>query len=72
MNHDLPLYGELVIPFNAENHTYTRETAVRKTEELRLMVKTAAYHLAKKRGFIPRYKLEDWLNTETQILRSLK
>ena len=72
MNHDQPLYGELVIPFNAENHTHTHEAAVRKTEELRLMIETAAYRLAEKRGFIPCYKLEDWLNTGTQILRSLK
>jgi hypothetical protein len=72
MSHDQPLYGELVIPFNAENQSESHEAALRKAEELRSMIEKAAYCLAEKRGFIPGHELEDWLEAEMQILRSLK
>lgn len=72
MSHDQPLYGELVIPFNAENQTHSHEAIVRKAEELRTMIEKAAYQLAEKRGFIPGYELDDWLEAEIQVLRSLK
>jgi len=72
MSHDQPLYGELVIPFNAENQTQNHEVIIRKAEALRSMIEKAAYQLAEKRGFIPGHELEDWLEAETQILRSLK
>jgi hypothetical protein len=67
-----PLYRELVIPFNAESQTQSHEAIAGKAEELRSMIERAAYLLAEKRGFIPGHELEDWLNAEVQILRSLK
>jgi hypothetical protein len=67
-----PLYGELVIPFNAENKTETHEEATTRTDQLRAMIKDAAYHLAEKRGFISGHELEDWLKAEMEILRNLK
>jgi hypothetical protein len=67
-----PLYRELVIPFNAESQNQSHEAIAGKAEELRSMIERAAYLLAEKRGFIPGHELEDWLNAEVQILRSLK
>ncbi len=72
MSHDQPLYGELVIPFNAENQTHSHEAIASKAEELRSMIEKAAYQLAEKRGFIPGHELEDWLEAEIQVLRSLR
>lgn len=71
MSHDQPLYGEQIIPFNAENQTQNHEAAARKAEELRPMIEEAAYHLAEKRGFIPGHELEDWQEAEIHILRTL-
>ena len=67
-----PLYGELVIPFNAENKTETHEQITARAEQLRTMIKDAAYFLAEKRGFISGHELEDWLKAEMEILRNLK
>lgn len=72
MSQDQPLYGELVIPFNTENPSESHAAAVRKAEEMRSRIEEAAYRLAEKRGFIPGYELDDWLEAEIQVLRSLK
>jgi hypothetical protein len=71
-SHERPLYGELVIPFNAENHKHARDASLRKAEELRPKIEEAAYHLAEQRGFASGHELEDWLDAETEILRNLK
>lgn len=73
MNQDeRPLYGELVIPFNAENKTEMHSETMTRADQLRTMIKTAAYFLAEKRGFISGHELEDWLKAEMEILRNLK
>jgi hypothetical protein len=66
------LYGELVIPFNAENKSETQEEATTRTDRLKAMIKDAAYYLAEKREFISGHELEDWLKAEMEILRNLK
>ena len=67
-----PLYGELVIPFNAENKKEMHSETMTRTEQLRAMIKVAAYFLAEKRGFVSGHELEDWLKAEMEILRNLK
>lgn len=67
-----PLYGELVIPFNAEKKTGAHAEATTTTDQLRAMITDAAYYLAEKRGFISGHELEDWLKAEMEILRNLK
>ena len=67
-----PLYGELVIPFNAKNKTETDAEAITRADQLRTMIKDAAYFLAEKRGFVSGHELEDWLKAEMEILRNLK
>jgi hypothetical protein len=67
-----PLYGELVIPFNTENKTETLAEAIARADQLRTMVRDAAYFLAEKRGFVSGHELEDWLKAELEILRNLK
>jgi Protein of unknown function (DUF2934) len=67
-----PLYGELVIPFNTENKTDTHAEAITRADQLRAMIRDAAYFLAEKRGFVSGQELEDWLKAEMEILRNLK
>jgi hypothetical protein len=67
-----PLYGELVIPFNAENKREMHSETMTRAEQLRAMIKVAAYFLAEKRGFVFGHELEDWLKAEMEILRNLK
>jgi hypothetical protein len=72
MNQEQPLYGELVIPFNAEDETHTHDEAMSKSKEMRAQIEQAAYYLSKERGFISGHELEDWLKAEIQVLRTLK
>jgi hypothetical protein len=67
-----PLYGELVIPFNAENKTGAHKEATTRTDQLKAMIKDAAYFLAEKREFVSGHEMEDWLKAEMEILRNLK
>lgn len=69
---ETPLYGELVIPFNAEDQPDFHEQAKKKAAELRSRIRQTAYYLAEKRGFEPGYELEDWLKAEIQVLRTLR
>ena len=66
-----PLYGELVIPFNAEKQREMHSETMTGAEQLRTMIKTAAYFLAEKRGFVSGHELEDWLKAEMEVLRNL-
>lgn len=66
-----PLYGELVIPFNAEDRKELHSETMTRTEKLRAMIKVAAYFLAEKRGFVSGHELEDWLKAEMEVLRNL-
>ena len=72
MTQEQPLYGELVIPFNAEEPSDTHEEAMAKAKEMRSMIEMVAYHLAEKRGFAPGHELDDWLKAEIEVLRTLK
>ncbi|MBI5006809.1 MAG: DUF2934 domain-containing protein [Nitrosomonadales bacterium] len=72
MSQEQPLYGELVIPFNAENHSHSHDEANTKAKEMRSQIEQIAYYLAKERGFVPGHELEDWLKAEMQVLRTLK
>lgn len=72
MSQDQPLYGELVIPFNAEKQMHNHEEVTTRAKELRAQIEQAAYYLAKERGFVAGHELEDWLKAEMQVLRTLK
>lgn len=39
-------------------------------EELRKQIEEAAYYRAKQRGFTPGHELEDWVQAESEVLRS--
>ncbi len=67
-----PLYGELVIPFNKESERESHAETMTRAEQLRTMIRTAAYFLAEKRGFASGQELEDWLKAEIEVLRNLK
>jgi Protein of unknown function (DUF2934) len=67
-----PLYGELVIPFNAEDKSETHAKARTRSDQLRTMNRGVASFLAERRGFISGHKLEDWLKEEMEILRNMK
>ncbi|NNM83003.1 MAG: DUF2934 domain-containing protein [Burkholderiales bacterium] len=64
-----PLYGELVIPFEAQDRSGVIEEASLMEDQTRLMIEEAAYFLAEKRGFSPGYELQDWLEAEKLILK---
>ncbi|HAF45860.1 MAG TPA: hypothetical protein DCK83_13265 [Gallionellaceae bacterium] len=72
MSQDQPLYGELVIPFNAENETVSRQQAKTRAAEIHKQIEQIAFYLAKERDFAPGHEVEDWLRAEIQVLKSLK
>jgi|GEM_PF-1951831 len=72
MSQDQPLYGELVIPFNAENETASHQQAKTRAAEIHKQIEQIAFYLAKERDFAPGHELEDWLKAEIQVLKSLK
>lgn len=39
-------------------------------EDLRKRIEEAAYYRAKQRGFVPGHELEDWVQAESEVLRS--
>lgn len=69
-----PLYGELVIPFNADSQpSGAGEARMMEDQslELRSMIEEAAYFLAEKRSFVAGHEIEDWLQAEAQVLRNI-
>jgi len=63
------LYGLLVIPFNNEDRSNSRDEENEIREATLRAIGEAAYFLAEKRGFTPGHELEDWLEAETQVMK---
>ena len=40
-------------------------------DELRKLISEAAYYRAKQRGFAPGHELEDWIQAEAEVMRSI-
>lgn len=40
-------------------------------EEIRQLIAEAAYYRAKQRGFTPGHELEDWVQAESEVMRSI-
>ena len=66
-----PLYGDLVIPFNAETEIHNDGDESNLKVPIRKMVEEAAYYLSEKRAFAPGHELEDWIEAEVHVLKNL-
>lgn len=61
------LFGLLVATPQAEKHVGIPEEEIIMEEQTKSMIEEAAYYLAEKRGFVPGYEMEDWLEAKKQI-----
>jgi len=68
MEHDRPLYGELVVA-SAYEQEETRQANEEWERLAHLEIQQAAYYIAEARGFAPGHELEDWLKAKAQILK---
>ena len=66
-----PLYGDLVIPFNAETQSRNGGDDSHLKVPIRKMVEETAYYLSEKRAFEPGHELEDWFAAEMHVLKNL-